>query len=993
MAMNPFLANVMANATGNLLSDSIEGVLSTFGERIGLLKEVNPEPVLKTAAEMLRALRDDNEQRVQQNTTKTASRWYNQWLSSVTEILQKLEKLQVECEKERSLLVECAMGPKLGEKVRNILCRVENLLQQGKFSDDFLVDKPAETVMKLRSVPDIKGFSTLQRRLEEILLLLSCEGVKTIVIWGPLGVGKTTIMQNLNNHQEVAKMFQQVIWITMSDKERAMKKMQMEIASRLKLNLPGSNRDEVAESISKELKDKKYLLLLDDVRSPVDHDQLLDIGVPLDNENGSKVVLTTEARRVCSEMKSVRDVEVEKLTPCEAWEMFKQVLTDQKIKIPGVKPVAQRVSKECGGLPLVIKTVASYFKYKDSVAEWRNGLEELRNGSEVEIPRLTQIHSFLKCCYDDLKDVNQKRCFLYGALHPPDTNICTDYLVKCWAAERFLGNIDDGRSFRSACDKGYGILRYLANVSLLRAGTRMEHVQVNNVVRQVAIHIASEDHDCQFLVGNPTETSMAPQKISDWEQATRIFMIDTNLKDLPNLPRCDTLLSLLLQRNPDLKTIPPSFFRTMPKLQVLNICKTGIVVLPPSFAKLTQLKALFLSDCIGLTLLPLQFGHLRLLEVLDIRNCKIAFMPQSIGNLVSLKCLRVSYYKPDTLNGLQMGLDNNVIPRLSRLEELVIDVISYDQWCIDAADIIIQQVASLECLTSLRISFPNLEVFSALMERKPEWQGREQLSSFWYFIGHQSNNPPEILEHFSHPIERYLRYDYDNRHPVGSTSSNVFPETDVLELTGHYNIPCLSYFMQAAGLNGIIGCLVERCSNMVSIVDGSNGRGTNILPYLQQLHIWNLLDLKSVFEGSLSEGSLSELTTVVVKNCPMLTSISPNGLLQQLPKLAKLSVQSCEVIEELISDSRGNGSMQNLEVLELLDMKNLTRICRDESLTWLKLKVLRVHGCEKLKRLPFHRQNAAGLKLIRGEQAWWDELLNDEFKEHFQSFGILKLGV
>ncbi|GKU99888.1 hypothetical protein SLEP1_g12668 [Rubroshorea leprosula] len=995
MAMNPFLGNVLANATGNLLSDCIEGVANYVGEHIGLSNRLEPEDnfesILKSEAEKLRALRDDNEREIRRNKTKTTSSYYNQWLGSVTKILPELETLQAECEQQRNVLIECAIGSKFCEKVINILQRVQKLIEEGKFPRGFLIDKPPEPVIKLGSVPDIKATATLRGHLEEILLLLSCEEVKTIVIWGPLGVGKTTIMQNLNNHEEVAKMFQMVIWITVSE-ERTIEKLQMEIASRLKLNLRGTETaHEVARSISEELNDRKYLLLLDDVKGIIDHDQLNSIGVP-DNENGSKLVLTTEDRRVCSKMEFVRDIEVEKLTQREAWEMFKQIVTDQKIKIPGIKSVAQRVAKECGGLPLVIKTVASYFKFKDTVAEWRNGLEELRNGSEVEIPRLTQIHAFLKCCYDDLKDENKKRCFLYGALHPADTNISTDYLVMCWAAERFLGNVDDRRSFRAACDKGYVIVRYLTNVSLLQTGKRMEHVQVNNVVRQVALHISSEDLDNKFLIGDQTETSPIPQRVSDWEQATRIFMIDAKLEDLPNFPRCNKLLSLLLQRNPDLRAIPPSFFEKMQKLLVLNLCKTGIMSLPQSFEKMTGLKALFLNDCTSLTRLPLQMRQLSLLEVLDIRGCKVIFIPPSIGNLVQLRCLRVSYYKPTMMNGYEgMETDYNVISWLFKLEELVIDVISYDQWRIEATNVI-KHVASLKRLTSLKICFPKPEVLWTLMKSRPEWQSRQQLASFWSFIGCQNCHPLEILDHFSYPIDRYLRYEYDGHH-IGSSISNMFPETDALELIGHNNISCFTDFMQTPRLNGVVGCLVERCSNMVTIVGGNNAGGTNILPSLEQLHLRNLLHLKTIFEGPLSQGSLSELQTIAVKGCPMLTEISSNGLIQQLPKLTRLTIENCDEIKQLIQESSGSGAMPNLEVLELVDMKKLETICADESLAWPKLKELQIYQCGKLKRLPFNRENAAGLKMIKGEQAWWDNLSNEEFKEHFQSFGILRLGV
>ncbi|GKV52408.1 hypothetical protein SLEP1_g58992 [Rubroshorea leprosula] len=946
MSLESFALNGFASAAGNIVSDGIEGLVSFASGKL-LRTSEHDYGTLKRAAALLQAQRDDNERRVQQNKTKTTSSYYNQWLNSVMIILEEVETLKAQYEQERNLLSNVVNRSHIFERVQQISQEVHVLLKHGQFQAGFLVDKPPDPIVKM-SPPDIKMFHTLQEQLEKILQFLSTDRV------------------SMESNKEM---------------------LQLEIARRLKLNLQDKGPlDRVAESISEELKDKKYLLLLDDVMDFID---LQAIGIP-GNNNGSKVVLTTEFRHICH---SIADkmVKVNPLSSDEAWLMFQQIVTD-KIDLPDVEPVAQQVAEECDGLPLLVNIVANSFKLKNSVDEWRNGLEELRNWSEVEIPGLTEIHTFIKFCYDDLKDEKKRICLLYVALHLADTMISTDYLVKCWAAERFLGSIDDRRSFRTACDKGYAILGHLSNVSLLHTDKKMEHVHVSNMVRQVAFHISSEENDCKFLIGE-TKTSTASLEVNDWEQAKRIFMIDTKLDHLPNTPRCSMLLSLLLQKNPDLKTIPPLFFRTMKKLLVLNLYSTGIGSLPPSFECLTGLKALFLNNCTSLTSLPLQIEKLCLLEVLDIQGCKIIFIPPSIGKLVYLRCLKVSYYKPSSQNGCEeLEVDYNVISRLSRLEELEIDVISCAQWCIEATNIILHVIASLEKLTSLKIYFPKLELLQNLLENKTEWQGRQKLTSFWFFVGRPSSNPPEILDCFNYKINRYLRYCH-NGNDHSSTISNVFPETDALELIGHDNIRCLLDFIQAPGLNRVRGCLVEGCNSMELVVDDNNARDTNILSSLEQLHLRNLPVLRSILEGPISERSLSKLHTIVVESCPMLTKISSDGLI--FATIKKLVIQNCSKIEVLIMNTGGYGSMQNLEILELLDMAQFRTISEDTSLAWSQLKELHIYKCPELKMLPFKKGNAKELKLIKGEQTWWDALEweNNEIREHFQSIYIPKVSV
>ncbi|EOX96987.1 NB-ARC domain-containing disease resistance protein [Theobroma cacao] len=781
---------------------------------------------------------------------------------------------------------------------------VERLVEEGDFQGGFLVDKPPEAIVRLNA-PDLEGFPTRQRPLQETLELLRSDKLKGIGIFGTVGVGKTAIMKNLNNHEEVAKMFDIVIWVNVS-REMNEEKLQLKIAQRLKLKMESATcSGDLARIISEHMKDKKYLLLLDEVMDSID---LQQIGIP-DNGNGSKVVLTTEFRHVCSSM-TERMVKVDRLSPDEAWRMFQQTAAE-KIDLPDVEPVARLVAEECDRLPLVIRTVASSFKLKESDSEWRNGLRELEKWPEIEIQGLTNMHAFLKFCYHELKDEKKKKCFLYGALYPAGSKIYVDHLVECWAAEGFLGTIDDRRRFRDARDEGYDILGHLVNVSLLEKGERMIYVQVNNSVRQVALYISSQEPDCKFIALKG-EHSPYPQNATDWQQAKRISMIEGKLLELPESPNCEELL-------------------------------TRIASLPLSVSTLTRLKALFLNDCPSITKLPTQVAELRFLEVLDIRGCKIIFIPPLIGKLVYLRCLRMSYHKcSNTEDCRDVEIVDNVISRLLRLEELMIDVTSYGHWCVDVARVI-QEVASLENLTTLRICFPQPEILKMLMENKRSYRDHKQLTSFWFFVGCENKNNPPILDYFD-----------------------------------HNNIKCLSDFMNVASLNHVRGCLIERCNEMTTILDGNKVGVIDILPILEQLHLRSLLCLKSVFEGPIAGKSLSKLHTIVVKICPMLRKILSNGVIQQLSKLKKLAIESCFEVEELIENYWGvepfSYELPSLEILELIDLPKLRTICAGQPLAWPYLKVLKIFGCHELKSLPFNEDISTKLKLIEGEQIWWEAL-------------------
>ncbi|XVF49870.1 hypothetical protein PTKIN_Ptkin04bG0050700 [Pterospermum kingtungense] len=741
--------------------------------------------------------------------------------------------------------------------------------------------------------------------------------------------------------------------------------------------------EDISRTISEELSNKKYLLLLDEVMDPI---ELEDIGIP-DNKNGSKVVLTTEFRHVCSSMAN-RLIEVRKLSPNEAWKMFQQMVSDV-VDLPDIEPVAQLVAKECDRLPLLIKTVAGAFKVKDSVPEWRKGLKDLRKWPEIEIPGLTELHSFLKFCYDQLKDDQKRKCFLYGALYPAESKIYTDYLVECWAAEGLIGGSNERRRFQDVRDEGFDTLKYLTNVSLLEKSERMIYVQMNNCIRQVALYISSQDPDCNFLTGE-SENSPDCLEENDWQQAKRISMIDKKLTELPDSPKCSMLLSLLLQRNLNLTEIPESFFENMKTLLLLDLYGTGIGSLPSSLGKLTGLKGLHLNNCIHLTELPVEVGELHCLEVLDIRGCRIRFIPFHIQKLVNLRCLRVSYYKSSNPNDFQdMDIDCNVIPFLTKLEELMIDVVSYDHWCNEVVDIM-KQVVTLENLTTLRICFPKSEVLKNFLQHSPSWKDRQQLTSFRFFVGCQNRKRPQILEYFKYKISRYLGYFHGNLNDY-SVICDLLPETDALELVEHEDMTSLIDFMNVACFNRIRGCLIERCNKMTTVADGNMIAGGLILPNVEQMLLVELQSLQTVFEGSLSTKSLSKLHTLVVSNCPMLKRIFSPKVIQQLSRLQKLAIRDCDMIEELIERDNSAGQVSltfpSLETLILIGMPNLRTLSVDKSLALPSLKELHVYKCPQLKSLPFDKDNVANLKSIEAEQAWWEALQwpHNDVKEQLQS--------
>ncbi|KAG5525755.1 hypothetical protein RHGRI_032145 [Rhododendron griersonianum] len=56
---------------------------------------------------------------------------------------------------------------------------------------------------------------------------------------------------------------------------------------------------------------------------------------------------------------------------------------------------------------------------------------------------IKEMYELLRFSFDDLGDDRYKKCFLYGALYPEDSDINIDSFVGVWEAEDLLGNGND----------------------------------------------------------------------------------------------------------------------------------------------------------------------------------------------------------------------------------------------------------------------------------------------------------------------------------------------------------------------------------------------------------------------------------------------------------------------------------------------------------------------------------------------------------------------
>ncbi|KAF5813699.1 putative P-loop containing nucleoside triphosphate hydrolase, leucine-rich repeat domain superfamily [Helianthus annuus] len=927
------------------------------------------------------AVRDDLKDRTlkyKSTKNRTMEDWFHR-VMAVEKVVKELESRFTE-KQQTSTWIHLLPRSKLSKQMATMCLEIGELVTEGHQLGDTLVHKVAERVVKV-TAPDISYIPTLQGVLDKILLDLSNEDLKAVRVIGMLGAGKTTILQNLNNHEKVASMYERVIWVTVSGEENNKENLSIEmlqhvIAERLIMDTEdATDAYKVARSINKELADVKYLLLLDDVKAELD---LELIGIP-EGAKGSKIVMTTKYRNV--RLPSCSSIEVKKLSQSESWNMFHRLLSlpnDVKGK-PQLERMAHKAVSLCGGHPLMIKMAARIFKsienHELSEISWSDGLQTLRRWPEKG--NNEPMKDLLKFCCDHL-DQEHKPCFLYSALYPEDTEISTEGLLECWDAESFLKGSDDAKI------GGRNILRRLQNLILLEEGATGKYVRMHKLIRAAALNLLSEDRKDRYLV----KTSELQQKLNGvipkrqcvdlWTDKEWISLANNSLDNLPDAPRSTQLSTLFVQKYSKHKKISDSFFQHMPSLLVLDLYMTEIMTLPSSIRRLSSLKVLYLNGCNVLKELPGFIGQLKSLEVLDIRGSGVGKLPNQILGLTRMRRLLVSF---------TMSTQDNydVLFKLSGLEELIIDVDSeMEEWCNTLIEDVVEKVSTLPklisfqfCLNNMvidviqvvddtvKIYVPNERHLRSFLETRKDFETR----SFQVYIGCFMSCGPEIPEFYRY--DRYLKYHYGRGE--NDAINIILCKVDAFELINHNDIEYLSSNV-IENMDYVQGCLIQSCNNMTTIVGGYHTQNKSLLPNLERLDAIHMPKLERIWEGHVQPGSLSKLKTLVLCNCPVMTMVFCNAIVQQLRELQHLEVQDCCRVEEIVMCSQDVSScaFPKLRALILCNMPSLRKI--STRVAWTSLETLKIQDCPTLKELPFDMSSAMGLQSIEVDKDWWDDL-------------------
>ncbi|KAM1625959.1 hypothetical protein FF1_014350 [Malus domestica] len=488
--------------------------------------------------------------------------------------------------------------------------------------------------------------------------------VSVIPIVGFGGLGKTTLAKLVYNDVRVVGSFELRMWQSVTVDFDVTRLTREILGSALGTKISeGSSLDQLQEQLRDALKDKKFLLVLDDVWNEdcIKWSELRDLLIE-GAKVGTKILVTTRNISVASIMGTVGNINLDILSFEDCLSLFVKCAfkEGQERHHPSLYEMGKDIVRKCGGVPLAVKTLGSQLYSKTDERQWRlirdSEIWELeRDGAGHILPALrvsyTQLPSHLKQCLASCS-ILSKNYIEFDSRE----------VINHWMAHGILESRDHG------------------NMELEDVGELyFKELWERSFFQNVNDHIFFYNFDMHDLIHDLVQLVTQGESFTVDSACTK--GIPENVRHLTILEIGQNVSTALQKLNkvrtinvPSYITIDGSFLCTcisrFKYLRVLKFVNVSVEVLPNSIGSLKHLRSLDFYQSEGITELPISFCELQSLQSLSLGGCvNLEVLPRDMRKLISLRYLE--------LTTKQSSFPENGVGCLTSLRYLCIQDCSY----------------------------------------------------------------------------------------------------------------------------------------------------------------------------------------------------------------------------------------------------------------------------------------------------------------------------
>ncbi|KAK2989775.1 hypothetical protein RJ640_029929 [Escallonia rubra] len=598
---------------------------------------------------------------------------------------------------------------RIGMEIKAIRTKLRDISQSMntygiKLSDGEKMRESQSMWRKSNSLAEEDDVFGMERSISETIsrLKIEEENLRVVSIVGMGGSGKTTLAKRVYNHAAVTRHFECRAWAFVSQ-EISTWDILFGILAKIT-----TERERLAEVERKEegdpavtlynfLKDKRYLMVLDDIWRVEDWDILTD-AFPTNGKAGSKVLFTTRIIDVATYADPLCiPIEPPMLDEDQSWKLLSKKAFPPNIagSRGGCPPEFEKPGKamvsKCQKLPLALVVLGGLLAAKRSLKEWEE-VEGNMNTNLIEFQQLTnqpgRVYGILSLSYYELP-YYLKPCFLYFGHFPEDWEIPKKKLIRLWIAEGLVPSQFQKLSEEDTReDLAERYLVELVNRCMVQVGTiglggrGHNFCRIHDLMRDLCLLYGREENFLHIV--QPRGTTLKPAddeedhgltSPSEFENSKsrklrriaihRVNVFQTCERLHESYPKIRSLLYFRFQQSPFLVKHNEQIFmwKKFNLLRVLDLEGSEFEkdVLLREIGGLILLRYLSLRFC-NLTTLPESMGNLQSLYTLDLRDTHVR-RTNAIGKMKELRHL---------LLGNKKGADQEVLrgSTLTNLETL-----------------------------------------------------------------------------------------------------------------------------------------------------------------------------------------------------------------------------------------------------------------------------------------------------------------------------------